>query len=61
MAGNRIKYIPNNSRPNRSLPIFYQPVEASSPPPEGGGGDLRGPSLTNLKILRQATHKIGKK
>lgn len=60
MAGNRIKYVPNNSRPNRSIPIFYQPVEASSPP-GGGAGDLRGPSLTNLKVLRQATHKIGRK
>lgn len=59
MAGNRIKYIPNNSRPNRSIPIFYQPVEASSPP--GGAGDLRGHSLTNLKVLKQATHKIGRK
>lgn len=61
MAGNRIKYIPNNARPNRSIPIFYQPVEASSPPGGGGGGDLRSPSLTNLKVLRQATHKIGRK
>lgn len=60
MAGNRIKYIPNNSRPNRSIPIFYQPVEASSPP-GGGVGDLRGFSLTNLKALKQATHKIGRK
>jgi len=61
MAGNRIKYIPNNSRPNRSIPIFYQPTEGTSPPPEGGGGDFRGPSLNNLKVLKQATHKIGRK